>query len=172
MQLFPLQASGIDVDAKWHDAMAFCSSEGKEWEYQSDEQLERTLSKGLQQHYKHTVRMSYDKTDHPIFLVMSGPGTGKSRLLDEFISLAIETCTDPALKEMLENSYVFKVNFDNGTKLHTADTATNQIASRMYYQLHPPQVLWEDFSRHYQDIHLTPTFVLRESKKKKWKCLL
>jgi ABC-type lipoprotein export system ATPase subunit len=54
------------------------------------------------------LEKNYDKSQHPIFMICSGAGTGKSRLLDEFGALASKmTSDDPILNEKIKNSYVF-----------------------------------------------------------------
>ena len=127
--------------------MPFCDSAGKEWPYQSNDILKSEIHTGLSQHYQYTLKGSVDKNVHPIFLVMSGPGTGKSRLLDEFLTLAQESCSeDVGLRTRLEKTYVFKLNFDNGN--HILDqpfVASIAIRSRMYHQLHPQELGWVEF---------------------------
>ena len=48
---------------------------------------------------------------HPAYFLFSGPGTGKSRTLDEFQALCIEaTQENLELSERLKKAYVFKVH--------------------------------------------------------------
>ena len=74
---------------------------------------------------------------HSLLLIASGPGTGKSRLLDEFKRLAVKvSCLNPALKEMLEGAYVFKISLENGTRYSQGhEKMKNIIGSRMLFQL-------------------------------------
>ena len=54
---------------------------GASWNYQHSETIQRILATQLADHFTAWQRKSTDKGDHPLFIVASGPGTGKSRLL-------------------------------------------------------------------------------------------
>lgn len=74
---------------------------------------------------------------HPLFLALSASGTGKSRLLQEFLTLAQRVCDDGELKACLKNAYVFHVTFENSTAFVPGKTNIRaEIGGRMYFQLH------------------------------------
>ena len=126
--------------SKWCDGDAFCSTSGKSWEYQESNYLLQKLHKGIERNYTARLTGSTDKSSHSLFLIASGPGTGKSRLLDEFKQLVVKvSCQNSALKEMLEGAYVFKINLENGTRYSPGDeNMDNIIGSRMLFQLCSP----------------------------------
>lgn len=75
---------------------------------------------------------------HPVFLTFSGPGTGKSRLLDEFQNLCLRALQKEKYEELyerLEKAYVFKVTFENGTSYSKLREPSFEIGTRMLYQL-------------------------------------
>ena len=85
-----------------------------------------------------------DKSTHPLFLICSGAGTGKSRLLDQFKELAVKVSgQNPTLKEKLENLYGFKIDLENGTSSGTFDQPFQYVSSRMVHQISYPPILWE-----------------------------
>ena len=69
--------------------------------------------------------------------LLSGPGTGKSRLLDEFPSVltsAVSGCGE--LEEMIAQAYVFKLSFENGTQNNPLPFNPDfALGARMLYQL-------------------------------------
>ena len=132
----------VGVDVQWKEPCdRFCDSQGHFWEYQSTPELTETIRGGLEHHHENTIAGSVDKLHHPLFLVLSGPGTGKSRLLDEFHRIACDTCNCQELLYKLEEAYVFKVSFENGTRESNGEmSGAQEIGARMYFQLHPDSV--------------------------------
>lgn len=82
-------------------------------------------------------------------LVLSGPGTGKSRMLDEMKALlckaAVESNSQDLIKRM-ENAYIFRVTFENGTStvgsLLDYENPELDIRFRMLYQLAKERKPW------------------------------
>jgi hypothetical protein len=76
------------------------------------------LQKHLQSYYSNwQSSINLDKQTTCLFLVFSGPGLGKSRLLQEFPRLATEAIpdTNSELKNLLHNAVKFNISFENGT---------------------------------------------------------
>ena len=101
-----------------------------------------------------------DKGMHPVFLVLSGPGTGKSRLLDEFMGWARESVSRFEMKvaeryerdnveEMqrrLAEAKVFKISYEGAT---ASDDFVIQVSlgCRMLYQLLGEGQTWPSFAQ-------------------------
>ena len=64
---------------------------GSNWEYQPDPSLKQILRRELKSHYENFILGRFDKLNLPIYLFLSGAGTGKSRNANEFHQTAI-TC--------------------------------------------------------------------------------
>ncbi|KAK1947060.1 hypothetical protein P3T76_001070 [Phytophthora citrophthora] len=135
----------------WKDTIRLCSSRGSTWEYQGKSELWSrwsvitTPGKGG----------SEDKQSHTLHLVMSGPATGKSRMLDEMKGLMYEAAVrseDQTLIDRMEKSYVFRVTFENGTQetgsLFNPDIPELNISYRMLYQLSSGSKRFGRFSFH------------------------
>ena len=83
---------------------------GKDWEYQPGTKLLGQLKDSLLKHHQNWKDGATDKQMHPAYFLFSGPGTGKSRTLDEFQQLCIDaTQENPELSKCLKKAYVFKV---------------------------------------------------------------
>ncbi|CAG8472747.1 13632_t:CDS:1, partial [Gigaspora rosea] len=81
-----------------------------------------------------------DKTYIPLYFLLSGAGTGKSRTANELPRLAkeyAEDIGDADLKKALEKPFVFNVSFENGTPLNLTEekAPTQAIGLRMLHQL-------------------------------------
>ncbi|KAJ1554030.1 hypothetical protein HK096_005287 [Nowakowskiella sp. JEL0078] len=101
-----------------------------------------------------------DKSNIPLYCVLSGAGSGKSKFLNELPTVAIEaislisvTQEDTYLKELLlerlRKAFVFNLSFENGTSLNTSietDPYT-AIGNRMLYQLIGKGIGWMDFQK-------------------------
>ncbi len=68
-------------------AYPFVGTPGGEWVYQKSDTVLEQLGDELPKHHALWCDRKKDKS-HPLFLALSGPGTGKSRLLDELPDLA------------------------------------------------------------------------------------
>ena len=136
-----------------------CSSSGSNWDYQKDDTLLLNLKHGLEFHYENTILQKPDKQNHPLFLVLSGAGTGKSRLLDEFKTLASGLFTGD-LHSRLSNAYVFKLSLENGTATGIFPDPTHHVGCRMLYHLHKSSgITWDSFRINPQN-HVSPLDVL------------
>ena len=69
-----------------------------------------SLKESLPFHYKNWNEGNPDKQCHPAYFLFAGPGTGKSRTLNEFHQLSCEAIKDNAeLYNRLSKAFVFKV---------------------------------------------------------------
>jgi hypothetical protein len=120
------------------------SSAGKVWKCQLSEDLEVTLRKEIRDHYRNFREGLVDKTCMPLYLFLSGAGTGKSRNATEFHRTAVNCLgdEDEELREKLRNAWVFHTSFDNGSslRLYESDPFT-AIGTRMLHQLLPEKEL-------------------------------
>ena len=83
-------------------------------------------------------------------MICSGPGTGKSRLLNEFTNLCFEITQeekDVAI-HLNKAQFTFKVNFENGTRSFATMPIDGmiEIGTRMQFQLLGNGLDWQDFS--------------------------
>jgi hypothetical protein len=122
-----------------------------DWEYQPSESNQTLLKENLPLHFASWQQGKEDKQLHPVFMVLSGPGTGKSRLLDEMPVLCCEAVpTDAAgLGNALRRAKVFKVSFENGTPVDVSAEGKDAgllIGTRMMWQLvRTPELQWDEF---------------------------
>jgi hypothetical protein len=129
------------------------SSEGKDWEYQLSEDLEVTLRNEIRQHYEAFRNGWIDKICMPIYLFISGAGTGKSRNAAEFHRTAMNCLgdEDEELREKLRNAWVFHTSYENGTSLRLSESdPVAAIGTRMLYQLLPEKAFCKiaDYKAH------------------------
>lgn len=71
------EAPKAPTSLKFYPPEPLCSSDGKEWKYQGREQLVSCLVQPMATHYTAWKQGRKDKRLHPLFTVLSGPGTGK-----------------------------------------------------------------------------------------------
>ena len=130
---------------QWRQPKPLIRTDGLCFTYQPPEGIFPILSEKIQGHFEQYQEGNTDKGNRPLFLVLSGAGTGKSRFLDEFQSLCVKALeeTSPKLSEKIKNSYVFKVNFENGVSVDAFSDGSNSIGSRMLFQLSDEH--WDTF---------------------------
>lgn len=106
-----------------------------------------TIQEPLPGHFAAWQENSTDKLRHPLFIVASGPGTGKSRLLQEFPALLDNLKLSEELMERIQQRFVFHVGFENGTPYDpNFDTnVTFSIGRRMLFQLRADNIDWISF---------------------------
>ena len=119
---------------------ALLSSAGRDWKYQLSEDLKVTIQKEIREHYRNFREGHFDKTCMPLYLFLSGAGTGKSRNATEFHRTAVNFLgdEDEELREKLRNAWVFHTSFENGTSLRLSESDPfTAIGTRMLHQLLP-----------------------------------
>ena len=105
-----------DCSPSFHGAALLAHTSGSTWAYQPSPLNAEKIYTGLHNLAVAWAAASADKSMRPVFAVASGPGTGKSRLLDEFPSSCRTAAADNTeLAAQLARAYVFKVSFENGT---------------------------------------------------------
>lgn len=126
-------------------------SPGSAWDYQASPDLIEVLRKEIQRHYYYyALERQVNKTTMPLYLFLSGAGTGKSRNATELHETALK-CFDGTyhrhqneqLAGRLRNPMVFHVSLENGTSLRPEEDPWRAIGGRMLLQL-----LQEDRAQH------------------------
>ncbi|KAI9994921.1 hypothetical protein PInf_011764 [Phytophthora infestans] len=125
----------------WKEPKPLVGTTGANWDFQNSLDL-GNLASAIGRHYQAWRDGKTDKRSHPLFVCLDGPGTGKSRLLDEFPNVLQqrifrdETQGDPAMKQLLQTAYNFKITFENGTTdNYGISDPRKMIGTRMLYQL-------------------------------------
>lgn len=112
-----------------------------------------------------------DKQLHPLFLLLSGPGTGKSRLLSELPQVAIQAFTqelsdgNSIILKRLQSALIFHVTFENGTSYIAGDegpSPTTAIGTRMLWQLGDSVTGGRDWAAFARNTRETPGTVLQQ----------
>ena len=138
-----------EFEWKWREPRPFVQTTGSVWDYQPPENALESLNKALPEHY-HLWKQGVTDKNHPLFLVFSGPGCGKSRLLDELPELAKESAKSvPELRDLLDEAFVFKITFENGMRyLNNEGVSSDEIlGTRMMWQLSPMKTFDEFLDR-------------------------
>lgn len=144
-----LEGKNKKIEFSWKEPKHFLFSEGSKWEYQSDPNVHALLRYEITNHYSYWKEGIKDKHTHPLFLCLSGPGTGKSRLLNEFPRLVKESVSEVIELEpfIKDHSYCFNVSFEFGTEEDNDPfDPSSAIGTRMMYQLQD-QLSWADFRK-------------------------
>ncbi|KAF0546337.1 putative crinkler family protein [Gigaspora margarita] len=112
---------------------------GANWEYQPHSSLKHILQRELKKHYENFLLGRFDKMTLPLYLFLSGAGTGKSRNANEFHQTAISclsTQEDKDLLTKIKEAWVFFVSYENGTSLRNDESQPYlAIGTRMLLQL-------------------------------------
>ena len=143
---FPLCS---EFEWKWREPRPFVQTTGSIWDYQAPKNVLDTLKEALPDHYQKWQDRKTDK-NHPLFLVFSGPGCGKSRLLDELPGLAKESVKSlPELYELLDNAFIFKISFENGMRYDPIEgvSGLDILGTRMMWQMSPMNTFSSFLSR-------------------------
>lgn len=92
---------------------------------------------GVNQHYEAYNARYWDKTNIPVYLFLSGAGTGKSRNAMEFHKTVIHCLPDGELRQRLKNAWTFHVSLENGTTWRQIEEPSpyRAIGTRMMKQL-------------------------------------
>ncbi|CAJ0644800.1 14787_t:CDS:10 [Entrophospora sp. SA101] len=105
-------------------------------------------------HYENFISGRIDKTLIPIYLILAGSGTGKSRIATELLQLAKDCAVNHSeLQERLKSALVFNISFENGTALDINDEKDPDIGigTRMLFQLLPNwHGNWNVFKKSYK----------------------
>jgi len=123
--------------------MPLLRTSGLQWKYQPGPALHQLLRSELRRHYASYCDERFDKTCMPLYLFLSGAGTGKSRHATELCKTVIECLEDEdeELKKKLEDAWVFHVSLENGTSLSEEERQYpfKGIGTRMLFQLRPKE---------------------------------
>ena len=118
------------------------NSPGRQWDYQASPELTEVLHDEVKQHFDNYVRQYIDKTTIPLYLFLSGAGTGKSRNAAE-LDKTIYKCFDGTyfdenqqLVSQLQSPFVFHVSLETGTSLREEEgDPWKAIGARMLLQI-------------------------------------
>jgi hypothetical protein len=142
----------IDVVCAWSIAdwkpQKLLEASGAAWPYQKSPEMLKELREHIPAHFAQWKRGATDKQVHPLFVSCSGPGTGTSRLLQEFLPLIKEAISTgdvrladdvkAGLQQRLDTAYVFNVSFESTTPYDPMKPATSsghELGTRMLWQL-------------------------------------
>ncbi|CAG8578879.1 10620_t:CDS:2 [Ambispora gerdemannii] len=152
----------LPSDLQYVEPQPLLRTEGASWEFQSSEKFMNILRKALKDHYDNFRLKRYDKQSIPIYLILSGPGTGKSRIATELPRLARDCAENGSeLQKRLSEAIVFNISLENSTALITniETEARYIIGVRMLFQLMPEwHHKWSEFLAKHK--HTSPEQVL------------
>ena len=117
------------------------NTSGKRWEFQASAKLLAVLSRSIKAHYQSFKLGDIDKTTMPVYLYLSGAGTGKSRHASEFRQTMLKSLpegTELELRAQLESAWVFHTTLENGSGVDYAERdrdGITAIGSRILLQL-------------------------------------
>ncbi|KAG0271060.1 hypothetical protein BGZ95_001193, partial [Linnemannia exigua] len=117
---------------------------GLNWTYQPDSKLYDNLRHSIRDHHHNFFKGLRDKSTIPLYLFLSGAGTGKSRNAQEFHQSAVSCLTeeDRELRNRIEHAWVFHVSLENGTSpLFQEVDPIEAVGNRMLLQLLPDKSL-------------------------------
>ncbi|KAH3760310.1 Crinkler effector protein 108 [Pelomyxa schiedti] len=137
------QVIQLVYELKYVPPKKFCTGTGSTWASQEPEGIMETLGLHLLDHFRNFMAACSQKEFHPLFLALTGPGTGKSRLLQEFPHLSVKAISlhpeEGELHRRLTNAMIFNISFENGTDFGSLPQDTSNILSaisaRMLIQL-------------------------------------
>ena len=130
-----------------------CSSMGSTWEFQFPEDWISQMVEDdkLKNHFEYWQKGITDKQGHFFWFISGGPGSGKSRCLDEFPKILraavsrMPNCED--FRKRLDDMCVFKFSFENGKKSRGGIPDIAMLPAHMAYQLQESSMSWPAFSQ-------------------------
>jgi hypothetical protein len=132
---------------RYKDPELFCDTFGSQWMYQADDSWKPIFDKEITAHYENWKAGKHQKIQHPLFLCLSGPGTGKSRLLDEFQNMLCDSVQNNEIAEMMRRALVFNISFENGTSGDPEPFVSDYaIGGRMMYQMREVEIGWKQLA--------------------------
>ncbi|CAB5363761.1 unnamed protein product [Rhizophagus irregularis] len=132
-------------------------TDGLSWDYQESPELEKKLRNNVRELYNVFKENKRDKSNTPIFFMVSGAGCGKSRNATEIPKILRRIfVNDLDLRPRLEDALIFAITLENGTKINlsTETDANISIAKRMLYQLQD-RLLWNEIRDDTQTLSIT-----------------
>ncbi|GJJ77568.1 hypothetical protein EMPS_09927 [Entomortierella parvispora] len=129
---------------------------GQDWTYQPHPALYDELLPTIRDHFDNFSKGLRDKSNIPLYLFLSGAGTGKSRNAQEFHHSARLCLTenDQELQNKIGHAWVFHVTLENGTSVSERELndPIHAIGIRMLQQLLPGKDIYE-VQREYVEPH-------------------
>ncbi|CAG8735177.1 1629_t:CDS:2, partial [Funneliformis caledonium] len=121
------------------------NTDGLSWDYQKSPKLEEELRVHVQNLYSMFKENKQDKSNTPIFFIMSGAGCGKSQNATEIPKILRRIfVNDPELESHLQEALIFNIPLENDTRINTSNKfdANVAIAKRMLYQFQNQGLYW------------------------------
>ncbi|EGZ28983.1 hypothetical protein PHYSODRAFT_469680, partial [Phytophthora sojae] len=156
---------------KWKEPERLCRSTRRNWPYQGASEIAKKLKRSLVNNYKAWKENNHDGHCRALNVILSGAGTGKSRMLDNMKSLlcgAAKLSKDEDLMARMESAYVFRITFADGpeqdSQLIDDIYGDLDISYRMIYQLykHKREVAWPLFVSKLKGVYSKTVFFIEE----------
>lgn len=135
-------ASSTGISYRPPNLGTLVNSPGREWDFQASDELTTILHQEVQRHFSNYIHGHIDKSTIPLYLFLSGAGTGKSRNAAE-IHNTMYHCFDGTyfdkhheLEAQLRDPFIFHVSFENGTSVRLSENDPwRAIGTRMLLQI-------------------------------------
>ncbi|CAG8663658.1 10780_t:CDS:2 [Funneliformis caledonium] len=151
-----LDFNSIPLDLE-RPPLSLLNTDGLSWDYQKSPKLEEELRVHVRNLYGVFKENKRDKSNTPIFFMVSGAGCGKSRNATEIPKILRRIfVNDPELGSRLQEALIFNIPLENETKINlsTETDANVLISKRMLYQLQD-QLLWNEIRDDMQTLSIT-----------------